>query len=97
MGWVQVSIDSWEGNNLIAPATVPAAMKQKRKQLMNQNKILLFGALIGAATGLAAALILQRRAEKTGTEISLSTGEGIQLGVMIMGLLRAISSLGDEK
>ena len=64
---------------------------------MNQNRILLFGALIGAATGLAAAMILQRRAEKTGTEISLSTGEGIQLGVMIMGLLRAISSLGDEK
>jgi len=64
---------------------------------MNQNKILLFGALIGAATGLAAALILQRRAEKTGNEISLSTGEGIQLGVMIMGLLRAISSLGDDK
>jgi phage protein U len=64
---------------------------------MNQNRILIFGALIGAATGLAAALILQRRAQKTGTEISLSTGEGIQLGVMIMGLLRAISSLGDEK
>jgi hypothetical protein len=64
---------------------------------MNQNKILLFGALIGAVTGLAAALILQRRAEKTGNEITLSTGEGIQLGVMIMGLLRAISSLGDDK
>jgi gas vesicle protein len=64
---------------------------------MNQNRTLLFGALIGAFTGLAAAMILQRRAEKTGTEISLSTGEGIQLGVMIMGLLRAISSLGDEK
>jgi len=64
---------------------------------MNQNKVLLFGALIGAATGLAAAMILQRRAERTGTEISLSTGEGIQLGVMIMGLLRAISALGDEK
>jgi gas vesicle protein len=64
---------------------------------MNQNKILLFGTLIGAATGLAAAMILQRRAEKTGTEISLSTGEGIQLGVMIMGLLRAISALGDDK
>jgi gas vesicle protein len=64
---------------------------------MNQNKILLFGALIGAVTGLAAALILQRRAEKTGNEITLSTGEGIQLGVMIMGLLRAISALGDDK
>ena len=64
---------------------------------MNQNRTLLFGALIGAITGLAAAMLLQRRAEKTGTEITLSTGEGIQLGVMIMGLLRAISSLGDEK
>jgi hypothetical protein len=65
---------------------------------MNQNnKILFFGALIGAATGLVAAMMLQRRAEQTGNEITLSTGEGIQLGVMIMGLLRAISSLGDEK
>lgn len=64
---------------------------------MNQNRTLLFGALIGAATGLVAAMILQRRAEKTGTEISLATGEGIQLGVMVLGLLRAISSLGDEK
>ncbi len=64
---------------------------------MNQNRTLLFGALIGAFTGLVAAMLLQRRAEKTGTEISLSTGEGIQLGVMILGLLRAISSLGDEK
>ena len=64
---------------------------------MNQNRILLFGALIGAVTGLVAAMMLQRRAEQTGTEISLSTGEGIQLGVMVMGLLRAISSLGDEK
>jgi len=61
------------------------------------NRILLFGALIGDVTGLAAALILQRRAEQTGNEISLSTGEGIQLGVMVMGLLRAISSLGDDK
>ncbi|MBN2117883.1 MAG: hypothetical protein JW730_15005 [Anaerolineales bacterium] len=65
--------------------------------MSQNNKVLLFGALIGALTGLAAAMLLQRRAEKTGTEIALSTGEGIQLGVMIMGLLRAISALGDEK
>lgn len=64
---------------------------------MSQNsKVLLFGALIGAATGLVAALMLQRRAEKTGTEVTISTGEGVQLGVMIMGLLRAISALGDD-
>ena len=32
---------------------------------MNKNRTLLFGALIGAATGLIAAMILHRRAEQT--------------------------------
>jgi gas vesicle protein len=61
------------------------------------NRVLLFGALIGAATGLIAAMMLQRRAERTGTEISLSAGEGIQLGVMVMGLLRAVAGLADKE
>jgi hypothetical protein len=64
---------------------------------MNGNRVLLYGALIGAATGLIAAMMLQRRAERTGTEISLSAGEGIQLGVMIMGLLRTVAALGDKE
>jgi phage protein U len=64
---------------------------------MNQNRILLFGALIGAATGLVAAMLLQRRAEQTGTEITLSTGDGMKLGLMVMGLLRAVASLGEEE
>jgi hypothetical protein len=41
--------------------------------------------------------MLQRRAQKTGNEITLSAGEGIQLGVMIMGLLRAIATLADKE
>ena len=61
------------------------------------NRVLLVGTLIGAATGLVAALMLQRRAERTGTEISLSAGEGIQLGVMVMGLLRAVAALADTE
>ena len=64
---------------------------------MNQNRILLFGTLIGAFTGLAAAYLLQRRAEQTGTEISLTTGDGMKLGLMVMGLLRAVASLGEEE
>jgi hypothetical protein len=64
---------------------------------MNNNRILLFGALIGAVTGLVAAMMLQRRAEQTGSDITLSTGDGIQLGVMIMGLLRAIAALGEKE
>lgn len=62
-----------------------------------RNKVLLIGALAGAATGLVAAMMLQRRAEKTGREISLSAGEGIQLGVLIMGLLRSVATLADRE
>jgi hypothetical protein len=64
---------------------------------MNGNRVLLLGALIGAVTGLVAALMLQRRAQRTGHEITLSAGEGIQLGVMVMGLLRAIATLADKE
>ena len=64
---------------------------------MNQNRTLLFGALIGAFTGLVAAMMLNRRAEKTGTEVSLTTGDGMKIGMLVFGLLRAIASLGDER
>lgn len=62
----------------------------------NRSKTLAVGALVGALTGLFAAMLLQRRAEKTGSEISISAGEGLQLGMLIVGLLRSISSLGDD-
>ncbi len=48
-------------------------------------------------TGLVAAMLLNRRAEQEGTELALTTGDGMKLGVMIIGLLRAIASLGEEK
>lgn len=55
------------------------------------------GALVGAFTGLLAAVLLQRRAEKdNGRETALTTGEGLKLGVLVFGLLRAIASLGDD-
>jgi phage protein U len=61
-----------------------------------QTRILLIGALAGAATGLVAAMMLQRRAERAGTDITLSTGEGIQLGMMVLGLIRAVAGLADS-
>jgi len=64
---------------------------------MNKNRTLLLGALAGAMTGLIAAMLLTRRAEEEGTQLSLTAGEGMKLGVMVVGLLRAIASLGDEK
>jgi len=64
---------------------------------MNKSRTLVFGALIGAFTGLIAAMLLNRRADEEGTELSLTTGDGMKLGVMVFGLLRAIASLADEK
>jgi len=63
---------------------------------MNKNKIILFGALLGAVTGLVAAILLTRRAEKNERETAITSGEGLKLGVLVLGLLRAISSLGDD-
>lgn len=64
---------------------------------MNRNRTLLLGALIGAFTGLVAAMLLNRRAEEQGTELAITAGDGMKLGVMVIGLLRAIAALGDEK
>jgi gas vesicle protein len=62
----------------------------------NKSKTLLLGALIGAFTGLLAAMLLQRNAEKNERETAITTGEGLKLGVLVFGLLRAIASLGDD-
>jgi gas vesicle protein len=63
---------------------------------MNKNRIIFFGALIGAVTGLVAAILLTRRAENNERETAITSGEGLKLGVLIFGLLRAIASLGDD-
>jgi gas vesicle protein len=64
---------------------------------MNKVQTLLYGALIGAATGLVAAMLLNRRAEKSERVTAITTGEGLKLGVLVLGLLRAIGSLADDK
>ena len=62
-----------------------------------KGRTLLVGALIGAFTGLIAAMLLTRRAERDEKSTALTAGEGIKIGALVFGLLRAISSLGDEK
>ena len=63
----------------------------------NNSRVIIGGALIGAITGLIAAVLLTRRAERTGSETAITTGEGMKLGVLVFGLLRAIASLSDDK
>ncbi len=62
----------------------------------NSSKTLLAGALIGAGAGLVAALLLRRRAEKQERDSTVTASEAIKLGLLIFGLFRAISALGDD-
>jgi len=62
----------------------------------NKNRIVLGGALLGALIGLIAAMLITRRAEKNERATAITTGEGIKIGALVFGLLRAIASLGDD-
>lgn len=62
----------------------------------NSSKTLLTGALVGAGAGLIAAMLLRRRAEKSGRDSTLTITEGIKLGLLVFGLFRAISALGED-
>lgn len=62
----------------------------------NRSKTLVAGALLGAVTGLFAAMLLHRRAEKSETDLALTTGDGLKIGLLVIGLLRSISTLGED-
>jgi hypothetical protein len=59
------------------------------------SQTLIVSALAGAIAGLGIGLMLIKRAEENGDQVSLSAGEGVSLGLMILGLLRQVSQLGD--
>ena len=63
----------------------------------NKGRTLLTGALIGAFTGLVAAMLLNRHAEGEEKSTAITAGDGIKIGALVLGLLRAIASLGDDK
>lgn len=62
----------------------------------NKGRFLLAGTVIGAVTGLIAAMILSRRAEQNKRSTAITTGDGVKIGALVFGLLRAIASIGDD-
>lgn len=56
---------------------------------------LAIGGLVGALIGLAAAYLVWKNAEDSGGKIDISAGEGISLGLLVMGLLRQVAKIGE--
>jgi hypothetical protein len=63
------------------------------------GQVLAIGAVVGALTGLGAAYLLIQRAKKRAEPPNLNAGEGVKLGILVLGLLRQVAMLGsgDEK
>ena len=57
----------------------------------SNSRTILFGVVLGAAIGLIAAVLLNRRAEQAGRSTAITAGEGLQLGAMVFGVLRSLA------
>jgi glucokinase len=59
----------------------------------SKGRMLLVGGLIGAVTGMGVAYLISQRAERQGGEVSFSPGEGLRLGLLVLGMLRQVADL----
>ncbi|MGD8604328.1 MAG: hypothetical protein PVF49_07135 [Anaerolineales bacterium] len=59
-----------------------------------KTRVLLLGGLIGAVSGLVAAYLIVKQAEEQEEIPQLGAGEGVRIGMSVMGLIRSIGSMG---
>jgi hypothetical protein len=57
----------------------------------SKTKTLILGTIIGALAGAASAYLLIKRAEDEQENPALTPGEGLQLGLGLLGLMRLIA------
>jgi hypothetical protein len=61
----------------------------------NSLPVLIISAVVGAVVGLGAGFVLIKRAETRGRSQAISAGEGLSIGLLVLGLLRQIGQLGE--
>lgn len=63
----------------------------------SNNKIILFGALLGAVAGGVAAVIYMQRAEEAHQPTQLTAGDGVKIGLGVLGVLKLIADIGSRR
>ncbi|GAP15233.1 hypothetical protein LARV_03017 [Longilinea arvoryzae] len=58
-----------------------------------KKKTLLISVGIGALLGIVAGLILVQRSEQTQTQPQLTAGDGVKVGLSLLGVLRLLTDL----
>jgi hypothetical protein len=62
-----------------------------------KTKTLVVGGVVGALIGLGGAYLLVQNAERQGNVVNMTAGDGVKLGLMVMGVLRQVAALGEGK
>jgi hypothetical protein len=62
-----------------------------------RTRVMVIGGILGALAGVGGAYLLIQNAERSGRQVKVSPGDGVKLGVLLMGLLRQVAELGDGK
>jgi len=62
-----------------------------------KTKAFIVGGVIGALAGVGAAYLLVQQAERKGEPLRIGTGEGVRLGLLVLGLMRQVGRLGDRE
>jgi hypothetical protein len=62
-----------------------------------KTKVLLIGGAVGLLAGLGAAYLLIQRSDRDDSKPVLNLVEGVKLGLLVLGMMRQISQLGEGK
>jgi hypothetical protein len=61
-----------------------------------KTKTVILGTIIGALAGAASGYMLVKRAEAEEKKPKLTAGEGVQLGLSVLGVMRLIAGFGSD-